>query len=51
MKESILVRMNLLTLKKIKRVFYARHEESLSSYFERLSKHLETLQQWDGLAK
>jgi len=40
MKEQLIVRMNLSSLRRIRKVFYARKDESVASYFERLSKEL-----------
>jgi len=41
MVKSVIIRMNLNTLSRIKKVFSAYPNESASSYFSRLAKHLE----------
>jgi len=38
--ETIRVRMHLSTLRRIRKLFYARKDESCASYFERLSIEL-----------
>ena len=37
---TIHIRIHLSTLRKIKRVFYARKDETCASYFKRLAEHL-----------
>ncbi len=46
MKGSIVIRMYLSSLRKIKKQFPAKREETMVSYFERLSKYLE---EWKSL--
>ena len=46
MKQTIVMRIQLSSLRKIRRIFYARKDETASSYFERLSEHMEQ-QKWD----
>ncbi len=38
---TIHIRIHLSTLRKIRRVFYARKDETCASYFKRLAEHME----------
>ena len=39
--KTITIRMSLKTLRRFRREFYARKDETAADYFERLSKYLE----------
>jgi hypothetical protein len=41
--KTLTFRMNLRTYRKIRRLFYARKDETTAEYFERLSEYLEHL--------